>query len=538
MSSSLTEYNRVFSAAAVVKPFTIENSNSDKSLISVSINSIAYQELKSGSSSPLVAIPLTKSAEVILELERFEIITPEARFFSGLSDAPRPDVVLFRGKVSGERDSHAYLSITSKGHASGYVTLDGLTYYISRPPGQDLSIISTDQGGAELPAFAEYCGVGDGNSTGLKSTTDSRGLNTTSAGPQVAIIALDADQKFYNIFGDLVEAENYLIQLLGAVSDIYLRDVNMKLMTSFIRIWSAGGEPFNQNDLGSFQDYWNNNEDLTGLDLIHLITGRRDLGFGGIAYVSAFCSESRYSISGFINGSFPSPFGSTSINNWDVIVMAHELGHNFGTFHTHDISQYDPRIDSCAQDFPSLGTIMSYCHIHPGYVSNIETRFPLRVQHIIELTVVNGSDCFWHDCNGNGIDDAVDIAGPTSNDINFNGIPDECEDCNGNSILDPIDIAGASDDENENGIPDECEPDCDGSGTPDELEAYFLTDIDDDGLLDVCESDCNANDTADFIEIADGRLTDYDRNTIPDICQDCNSNSIPDWIDLEREFNL
>lgn len=32
-----------------------------------------------------------------------------------------------------------------------------------------------------------------------------------------------------------------------------------------------------------------------------------------------------------------------------------------------------------------------------------------------------------HDCNGNGVEDAVDIALGTSGDINANAIPDECE---------------------------------------------------------------------------------------------------------------
>ena len=31
------------------------------------------------------------------------------------------------------------------------------------------------------------------------------------------------------------------------------------------------------------------------------------------------------------------------------------------------------------------------------------------------------------DCNGNGIDDATDIANGTSEDCNGNGIPDECD---------------------------------------------------------------------------------------------------------------
>ena len=53
---------------------------------------------------------------------------------------------------------------------------------------------------------------------------------------------------------------------------------------------------------------------------------------------------------------------------------------------------------------------------------------------------------FWfavaiQDCNGNGIPDDEDIAEGTSQDINLNGVPDECEDCN------------------ENGLPDECDLD-------------------------------------------------------------------------------
>jgi len=67
------------------------------------------------------------------------------------------------------------------------------------------------------------------------------------------------------------------------------------------------------------------------------------------------------------------------------------------------------------------------------------------------------------DCNGNGIEDADDIASGTSQDCNDNGVPDECldieGDCNGNMNADPCDIiAGISADLNGNGIPDECEP--------------------------------------------------------------------------------
>jgi len=70
------------------------------------------------------------------------------------------------------------------------------------------------------------------------------------------------------------------------------------------------------------------------------------------------------------------------------------------------------------------------------------------------------------DCNGNGVLDADDLAGGTSQDCNTNNVPDECDlangtaqDCNANGIPDSCDMAaGASDDCNANGVPDECDP--------------------------------------------------------------------------------
>ena len=78
------------------------------------------------------------------------------------------------------------------------------------------------------------------------------------------------------------------------------------------------------------------------------------------------------------------------------------------------------------------------------------------------------------DCNGNGIEDAIDIAEGTSSDCNANEIPDECDIAN-----------GASNDCNLNTVPDECDivagllHDDDGSGVADECEA--MGDLDGDG---------------------------------------------------------
>lgn len=62
------------------------------------------------------------------------------------------------------------------------------------------------------------------------------------------------------------------------------------------------------------------------------------------------------------------------------------------------------------------------------------------------------------DCNGNGVEDALDIAKGTSADVDGNGVPDECEDCNDNGLPDSLDIAaGTSADCQGDGVPDECQ---------------------------------------------------------------------------------
>jgi hypothetical protein len=61
------------------------------------------------------------------------------------------------------------------------------------------------------------------------------------------------------------------------------------------------------------------------------------------------------------------------------------------------------------------------------------------------------------DCNVNGIPDVCDIAAGTLDDVDGNGVPDDCEDCNGNGTPDGLDIAGGTSlDCQGDGLPDEC----------------------------------------------------------------------------------
>ena len=96
-----------------------------------------------------------------------------------------------------------------------------------------------------------------------------------------------------------------------------------------------------------------------------------------------------------INGNYPS-------NLWDLIASAHEMGHNFGSPHTHCFS---PPIDTCysgesgcysgsvVNPGPLGGTIMSYCHLLTGGFSNIDLRFHQRCITEQMLPQINSVTC-------------------------------------------------------------------------------------------------------------------------------------------------
>ncbi|MCZ6834155.1 MAG: M12 family metallo-peptidase [Planctomycetota bacterium] len=151
------------------------------------------------------------------------------------------------------------------------------------------------------------------------------------------------------------------------------------------------------------------------------------------------------------------------------------------------------------------------------------------------------------DCNLNGIIDACDIADGTSEDVDLDGVPDECGDCDNNGAPDYLDLLFGGQDLNGNNILDICEHDCNGNSIPDAWDIATGTsyDFNDDGVPDECEADCDNDGVSDELQIAQGIHEDCDGNDIPDFCDlrdgylsDCEPNGIPDECQFAMGFSF
>ncbi len=486
------------------------------------------------------AFPLDATGATLdLEVERFRITSPSTRLVNGsLADAPidfdPESVLLLRGRVRNYPTSHLYLAIAD-GMVNGTIDLG--------PGYPSYGVSSRGHDGATMPSgqvtVFKALGAGGPNPSACIARGRPTDPPATDALPVRGLrqlqIAIETDNELYQIFNNTTAATTYMIQMYGAVSDVYMREIKTRIDVVYIRIWPAPNEPFGPT-LDEFRIYWQANMAAVPRDVAQMFSGRADLP-GGVAYLSSLCTSSAYGFCANLVGYFGDPL-SSSVFNYDPMVAAHELGHNCGSQHT-DVYGLD--VCNTVTTVPQRGTIMSYCNqTISGGMANIDMTFHKVTRNAMLTYIATRPNCIVFDCNQNGISDTIDIATAVSLDANANGIPDECEDCNHNGILDSIDISsGGAFDLNGNGIPDSCEPDCNHNGVPDDRDIQLGTsqDVHGDGIPDECDADLNTNGISDYNEIMANMTLDKDRNRVLDSKQDCDNDTIPDLTELQGAHN-
>lgn len=374
--------------------------------ITATLASDAFERLACGGVW-LGELPLSADRGVNLLLESFQVTSPGATLVVGTDagDVPMPkvDVTLFRGQVENAPGSWVFLGVTPQ-RINGIVHLSDEEEFIIAPLNERLAAGAADthvifnrfETDADSAPSSFICTAVPRPGAPMRTPSSlvaapaqpaggaDGGIVERGASDHVCFLAVDCDWEFRNLPGFTLssDAAAYVIELIGVVNVIYERDVQTRMFINFLRVWNTSNDPYDavdtQEQLPEFENYISNNlSSTTFRDVSHLLSGR-DLG-GGRGFIDVLCDA--YSVSGNMAGTFPRPAPQNyTAGNWDIVVVAHEIGHNFGSPHTHC---YDPPIDTCAgtgYDCPhprvcQQGELMSYCHTCTGGISNIRLGF-------------------------------------------------------------------------------------------------------------------------------------------------------------------
>lgn len=272
--------------------------------------------------------------------------------------------VFYQGAFEGHPNSHFALSILNNevigvGNIPGIGDvnlgkLESLNNYIFYP---EKALIGTNNFKCET--------VAEPTESYIPGALESRELIDDCSG-----IYFEVDYDIFQAKGSVMAATDYMLALFNEIQLLYEID-GITIYISDIMVWDEMSPYFGIGDTGVLLDLFGSTTVVWTGDLGHFVNLAAG---GGLAWVDVFCHPDqaiRKAVSGIGLG-----FEAIPVYSWSVEVIAHEMGHNMGSPHTHacfwngDMTA----IDGCGPDAgfdegcvgplpPEGGTVMSYCHL-------------------------------------------------------------------------------------------------------------------------------------------------------------------------------
>jgi hypothetical protein len=360
----------------------------------VRVDAAAIRSLRDAGGGTVV-LPLENGRSLTVTLTRDELFAPGAvRTVTG-DQGPRPlviDATVLRGDLAGE-PGWVVLTLSRDG-AFGMIDTPGGRYVIAPARAAragDADGIAPHVIGAESDLKAHptpfVCATEERfGRPPVRVTPEQRAAppTATTTARLWCDVAIDCDYEFFanKMSGNLGQATTYMLSLAAAGTAIYEHDLNTSLRISYLNFWTTASDPYNQGttaaQLAEFVQYWQANRTDVSRHVAFLASGR-SLG-GGIAQgIGVLCDRNNAYAVAQLDGIYHYP---TTTTTWDAVVYTHELGHDFGSPHTHscywgDAGYTTPGalLDTCytAEGAcyggptgylpPNRGTIMSYCHL-------------------------------------------------------------------------------------------------------------------------------------------------------------------------------
>ncbi|MEZ0540482.1 M12 family metallo-peptidase [Fibrella arboris] len=312
----------------------------------------------------------TESGSIDLDLVAVELFSPDSKLLlgsaAGTVTAPLSKGVFYQGFIKGDDQSLVAISITN-GELSGIVSDKTGNRALSHLRNTQNSYLFYSDNTVLTPRKAFTCEAIPVNTGGRKTAMAPQSIDCKVVG-----IYLEVDFDLYTQNkSDVAQTTSYVANLFNQVALIYNRE-NIAIRIAGIKLWTEADPYVSLTSTGDILSAFRANQNANpppgvNSQLSHFLSGR-SLG-GGVAYLDVLCASTyKYGVSGSLSATYPE-FPTYS---WEVTVVTHELGHNFGSPHTQSCSWPGGALDNCYTTEGGCapgpapvngGTIMSYCHL-------------------------------------------------------------------------------------------------------------------------------------------------------------------------------
>lgn len=383
-------------------------------------------------------LPTSTEEDLNLELYQVNVTTPDFQVVTA-SQGPIPidlQMAHFRGIIEGEPHSLVAISIFQN-EVAGVISGEEGTWVIGKLTDGNKNNEHILYREADLVDDLDFTchTVDDGVGYTREELTPSEGRSIGDC----TNIYVEVGNDIFNSKGGVTGTVNYITGLFNEVAVIYNdldgsaggNSTGIEIGLSEIYIWDIA-DPYSgtssSGNLGTFQSQTGQFNGDLGIFLNYDISGGIAAGFNGICNGN---TDESLCVAGI-----DASYNTVPTYSWSVYVTAHELGHLFGSRHTHACvwNGNNTAIDGCYRtegncrkgSIPSDGgTIMSYCHTKSVGI-NFTKSFGDQPGTVIYNNIANAS-CLGTSCANTNV---VTVG----NDPCSNGVQDPGEegiDCGG-----------------------------------------------------------------------------------------------------------
>lgn len=392
-----------------IKPFRVSNKPDTAASVAnnatfATLNERVLQHIFTNKNTYIeLAVPYNGSTINVL-LYRVEVLAKDFHVDTDKgANVPHTNGIFYRGIIKGDTNSVASFSFFQN-EMSGIISAPGIgNIVVGRlQRGGNLSnyIIYNDTK-LTIP-FSFKCGFTD-NST----LPDFQGRSTQSTLSERCVTVyfeLDYDS-FLDNGEDVDAATNWITGIFNNVQTLFENEGVTTALKS-VYVWTIP-DPYSGEASYDYLNQFYFTRPIFDGDVGQLITTNGG-GLGGVAGgIGSLCSDTNISFSDvFYN------YEDVPLFSWTVQVITHELGHVYGSPHTHGCywNGNNTSIDGCGTtagfiegdcevgEIPeNQGTIMSYCHLIDGVGINFANGFgeqpATRILNHVESSLCLSTDC-------------------------------------------------------------------------------------------------------------------------------------------------